>query len=394
MDFMKRYSFLLSLPLFLAALVLVGCRNKGERFYVIGNITEAGDTMLYLEHLSLGNGLVAIDSIKLDKTGDFRLQGECPSNPEFYRLRIGRQVINLSIDSTETVTIRASLPQMMLGYTVEGSGNCDTIRLLTLQLDTLNRTIRKVADDRSLTIPEREKRMKELIDDYKTEVKLRFIQNRYERASSYYAMFQTVGGQMVFDPVSDPSDVTWFTALANAWEFLYPNSQRTENLRNIAMQGRRNTRQRVLEIDIDDEKVSETGIIDMAFPDKTGTERRLSQLRGQVVLLDFMVYSMKGSQERTLALRELYNRYHTQGLEIYQVSLDTNEHYWKTMSERLPWVCVWNAEGLENDIVRLYNLQTLPTWFLIDRGSNLIGRMEMMNDLEAEIRKLLADSRG
>ena len=27
------------------------------------------------------------------------------------------------------------------------------------------------------------------------------------------------------------------------------------------------------------------------------------------------------------------------------------------------------------------------------RGSNLIGRMEMMNDLEAEIRKLLADSR-
>ena len=42
---------------------------------------------------------------------------------------------------------------------------------------------------------------------------------------------------------------------------LYPASQRTVNLHNIAMQGRRNTRRRVIEFDMDNEKVSETGII-------------------------------------------------------------------------------------------------------------------------------------
>ena len=370
-------------------MLLAACNKKGEQFTIEGSITEAQDTMLYLEHLTLTEGVVALDSIKLDKEGSFRLHGSRPGNPEFYRLRIGYQVVNLSIDSTETIRVEASLPQMTLGYRVEGSGNCDTIRILNLMLDTLNRSVQRVADDRSLTLAEREDSIRNMVKAYKTDVKLRFIQNHYGAASSYYAMFQTVGGQMVFNPVSDPSDVTWFTALANSWEMNYPNCLRTENLCNIVLQGRKNTRQRVLEINLDSEKVSETGIIDMGFPDARGQERRLSELKGKVVLLDFTSYALKGTQERTLELRTLYNRYHERGLEIYQVGLDSDEHFWKTMSEHLPWVCVWNSEGAANDIVSLYNLQTLPTWFLIDRGLNLAGRMEMMDDVDKEIEKLL-----
>jgi len=369
---------------------LSGCRHdEGEQFTVNGRITEAADTMLYLEHLTLGDGVVAIDSVKLDAEGRFSLHGARPANPEFYRLRIGGQVVNLSVDSTETLTVEGALSRLALGYSVSGSGNCDTIRLLCLKLDTLTRRLSRVADDRSLTLVERGEVIDSLMAEYKTDVKLRFIQNRYGAPSSYYAMFQMVDGGMLFDPVSDPSDVTWFTALANSWEMLYPGAPRTENLMNIAMQGRRNTRQRVLEIDMDNEKVKETGIIDMGFPDANGRERRLSDLGGQVVLLDFMAFEIEGSQERTLALRELYNKYHARGLEIYQVSLDPNEHYWKTLQEQLPWVSVWNKEGLNNDIVRIYNLQSLPTWFLIDRNSSLVGRMEMMPDLEQEIQKLL-----
>lgn len=382
---MKKYFF----PLLLSLLFMSGCKQRGPQFTVEGQITEAQDTMLYLEHLTLGDGVVRLDSIKLDETGDFRLHGPQPSNPEFYRLRIGHQVVNLSIDSTETVRVRARLPQMTLGYQVEGSGNCDTIRLLCLKLDSLMQRVRRVADNRDLTLAERNEQIQALVSDYKTQVKLQYIQNRYDRASSYYAMFQMIDGQMVFNPVSDPSDVTWFTALANSWDIRYPDCPRTQNLSNIALQGHRNTRRRVIQINMDSDKVSESGIIDMSFPDKTGRERRLSELKGQVVLLDFTAYSLKDSQQRTLALRELYNKYHTRGLEIYQVSVDADEHYWKTLSDQLPWVCVWDSEGLDNDILRIYNLQAIPTWFLIDRQSNLVGRMELLGDLEQEIQKLL-----
>lgn len=374
---------------FIATLFFVSCNKQVGHFHITGNITEAKDTMLYLEHLTLGNGIVIIDSILLDEKGVFELKGPRPDNPEFYRLRIGRKVINLSIDSTETISVTATLPTMALGYRVEGSGNCDTIRLLNLKLATLNNAIQRVADDRSLTLPEREDSMEALIQNYKKEVKINYIQNHYGSAASYYAMFQMTNGQMVFNPISDPSDITWFAAIANSWETLYPHSPRTENLRNIVLQGRRNTQRKILEIDMDNEKVSETGLVDMAFPDASGNIRRLSDLKGHVVLLDFTSYSLPVMQERTLALRELYNRYHSQGLEIYQVSLDESEHFWKTMTTQLPWICVWDSEGLNNDIVRIYNLQTLPTWFLINRQNNLVGRQELLDDLETEIQKLL-----
>ena len=374
---------------FIATLFFMSCNKQVGHFHITGNITEAKDTMLYLEHLTLGDGIVVIDSILLDEKGDFRLSGPRPANPEFYRLRIGRKVINLSIDSTETISVTATLPTMTHGYRVEGSGNCDTIRLLNLKLTNLNNHIQRVADDRSLTLSEREDSIEALIQNYKKEIKINYIQNHYGSAASYYAMFQMTNGQMVFNPVNDPSDITWFAAIANSWETLYPNSPRTENLRNIVLQGRRNTQKRILEIDMDNEKVSETGLVDMAFPDASGNIQRLSDLKGHVVLLDFTSYSLPVMQERTLALRELYNRYHSQGLEIYQVSLDESEHFWKTMTAQLPWICVWDSEGLDNDIVRIYNLQILPTWFLINRQNNLVGRQELLDDLETEIQKLL-----
>ncbi len=378
--------FLVNIILLLA---VSACREERGKFHINGQITDAKDTMLYLEHLTLDKGAVPLDSVKLSEEGNFSFRGTPIGNPEFYRLRIGEQLINLSVDSTETITVRASLPTMSLDYTVEGSGNCDTIRLLNKELYRLGAETQRIANDRSLTVYEREEMIKAKVKEYKNLIKLNYIQNRYEKASSYFAMFQMYGGEMVFDPVNDASDVTWFSAIANAWMENWPERPRTENLCNIALRGHRNTRKKVIEVSLDDDRVSEIGIIDMAFPDINGNERHLSELKGNVVLLDFTAYGMQNSNERIMALRTIYKRYHAQGLEIYQVSLDPDEHYWKTMCRQLPWVCVWDKEGADNDIVRIYNLQQIPTWFIIDRNNDLVGRQEFLDDMETEIQKLL-----
>jgi hypothetical protein len=148
-------------------------------------------------------------------------------------------------------------------------------------------------------------------------------------------------------------------------------------------------RPRQIVLNVDGEKVRELGIIDMTFPDIEGRERTLSSLRGQVVLLDFMAFGMEGSTERTLLLRELYGKYHDRGLEIYQVSLDPDLHFWKQRCEALPWVSVWCEEGLESDMLRLYDVGLLPCYFLIDRNCDLQARQEDILNLEEAIEKLL-----
>lgn len=378
-----------TLLLLFASAVLFGCRQQ-EKFCIEGNITGAADTVLYLEHLTLGEGTVAIDSIRLGEDGAFRFSQDANEAPEFYRLRIGGQAINLGIDSTETVRIKADMKDMSFGYQVEGSGTCDTIRLLCLKLAGLEREARRIADDRNYTLAERDSMIEQLVTQYKTEVKLEYIQNHYSATYSYYACFQTLGNSLVFDPMYDKSDLTWMRAVANAWSERYPMSQRTQNLCNIILECRRNhVTPRQIVLNIDGDKVRELGIIDMTFPDINGRERTLSDLRGNVVLLDFTAFSMDGSTQRTLLLRELYSKYHDRGFEIYQVSIDPSEHLWKQRCEALPWVSVYCEEGLESDMLRLYNVQHLPSYFLIDRNCDLQARWEDIPDLEKAIGELL-----
>lgn len=381
---MKKTLFIL-----FALVFLCGCKQE-KKFCIEGNISGADSLMLYLEHLTLGEGAVAIDSVRLKGDGAFRFEKASEGSPEFYRLRIDGSGINLAIDSTETVRIKADLKNMSFGYKVEGSGTCDTIRLLCLKLADLERKARRIAADRNFTIEERDSMIDGLVEAYKAEVKRDFLHNRYDKSYSYYACFQTLGPSLVFDPMHNKSDLTWMHAIANAWNEKYPSSPRTQNLCNIVQECRRSqAKPQQIVLDIDGEKVRELGIIDMTFPDINGQERTLSDLRGHVVLLDFTAFTIDGSTERTLLLREIYDKYHDRGFEIYQVSLDPSQHLWKQRSEALPWVSVYCEEGLESDMLTLYNVTHLPSYFLIDRNCDMQARWEDIPDLEQAIEALL-----
>jgi hypothetical protein len=140
---------------------------------------------------------------------------------------------------------------------------------------------------------------------------------------------------------------------------------------------------------IDMSQVETAGVIDIALADNKGQQRHLTELKGKVVLLDFHLFSMEKSPERILLLRELYNKYHAQGLEIYQVSLDPDEHFWKQQTEALPWISVRDPQGLDSQTLISYNIQGLPDYFLITRDNALYKRAAQVKDLEAEIKSLL-----
>ena len=104
----------------MAALTMLAtaCKDKGEQFEINGRIAEADGKTLYFEAVTL-NGIEALDSTRLDEDGQFCFQGTRPFNPEFYRLRIDRQIVNLSVDSTETIHVEAELPDMGTDYEVK-----------------------------------------------------------------------------------------------------------------------------------------------------------------------------------------------------------------------------------------------------------------------------------
>ena len=368
-------------------LSMLSCTDGGPRFQVTGNITDAEDSTLVLEAMTL-SGVLPLDSVRLKADGRFALSApaDTSSAPEFYRLRIAQQVINFVVDSLEDITVEASFKRMSSDYDIQGNEASRTMKTITLLNQQLQQQLSRLYQDSTLSLLLKEERARALVDIYKTRLKQDFILKDPSSPAAYFALFQSFGPQMLCTPESDKSDVQYFAAVATQWEAHYPGALRTENLRNIALRGLRNTRSaRPVEIQIDGEKVRETGIIDFGFPDLSGRERRLSDFSDKVLLLDFTAYALPQTQERILLLRDLYEKYHSRGLEIYQVSVDDDEHFWKTKSEQLPWVCVFCAEGLSNDMIHLYGIQHLPAYFLIGRGSMLKARDEQIPDLARAI---------
>ena len=375
-----------------AVLSLGSCTEK--KFNINGTITQAKDSVLYLENMSL-NGPKAVDSVKLDENGNFEFKQKAPDAPEFYRLRIANQMVNLAVDSTESITVKAAYPTMSANYEVSGSEECTKIRDLAYMQLALQRQVTAIANSPALGVEAVEDSVTKVLEVYKNKVKLNYIFKEPMKAYAYYALFQTIvlgnANILIFNPRSSKDDVKVFAAVATSWDTYFPKAERGLNLHNIAIEGMKNVRiaENNARQTISADKVKVAGVIDIALTDNHGRVRKLTDLKGKVVLLDFQAFAAEGSLKRIMMMREIYNKYHDRGFEIYQVSFDPEEHFWKTKTAALPWVSVWDENGTRSAVLAQYNVQTLPTFFLIDRNNTLQKRDAQIKDLDAEIQALL-----
>lgn len=372
------------------ALLLTGMSacDDGSKFKVQGEVNGGEDKVLYLEASGL-DGIVTLDSVKLGSSGSFSFAQKRPESPEFYRLRLDNKIINFSVDSTETVSVKAAAGDFATGYTIEGSENNLKIKELALLQADLQKRVDKLAQTR-MPAGIVQDSLLSMVNNYKEKVKREYIFAAPNTPYAYFALFQSLNGYMIFDPLSNKDDVKCFAAVATSLNNTYPHADRSRNLYNMVIKGMKNTRApRQQTVEIPEDRIQETSIIDIRLKDLKGNTRSLTDLKGKVVLIDFTVYNNAMSAAHNLALRELYNKYASQGLEIYQVSLDGDEHFWKTSADNLPWVCVRDANGAYSSYVSLYNVTNLPAVFLVNRANELSARGENIQNLEEEIKKLL-----
>lgn len=381
---MKRNAYIAAALLFAG---VTACNNE-PAFKVQGEVTDAADKMLYLEQTGL-DGIVALDSVELGSNGTFSFSAARPEAPDFYRLRIEDKVINFSVDSTETVEVKADYKNFATDYNIQGSESNQKIKELVLLQTDLQERVNKLAQS-GIPVGIVQDSLSRMVNAYKNNVKRNYIFVGPNKPYAYFALFQVLNGYMIFDPLNNKEDVKCFAAVATSMNNLYPHADRSRNLYNMVIKGMKNTRApQVKPLDIPADKIQETSIIDIPLMDINGTTRHLTDLKGKVVLIDFTAYGSAESGARNLLLREIYDKYAPQGLEIYQISLDTDEHFWKTAADNLPWICVRDPQGSYSTYVNLYGVTKLPTAFLVSRNNELSMRIGEKTNLEEAIKKLL-----
>lgn len=377
------YVFVVSL------LLLLSCNSNGVKFRVQGEISSAENKTLYLEHRALG-GIELLDSVKLKKEGSFTFKEDAPQNPEFYQLRIENQKLIFAVDSIETITIKADVSDLHNTAKVEAS--------------LLNEQIREIIDKQRLT----EKSISDLIrkheikciDDvalmskvdstlsvYKTYASNLILGNP-SSAAAYYAVFQKIHNYLIFDPYNK-KDYAMFGAVATSWNRFYPNTQRTKHLYDFTMNALRTRKKQDQQGDLMNSiSVAESKLPDISLSDVKGRKVSLSSFKDNYVLLDFTAYKTDFSLKHNELLNRIYNDYNLKGFEIYQISFDSDAHFWKNVAIELPWKTVYDPLSINSTLLKTYNIRELPTAYIINKDGDLIKRIENFESLDNDLREL------
>lgn len=385
---MKQISTRLLTVLGLCMFFFSACNNSSD-FIVKGVVAGADGQLMYLENVGISN-VVTLDSIKLAPGGKFKFTEKRPEYPDFYRLRLNNQLINFAVDSTETISFVADAGTFATSYSVEGSENSKAIKAITLaQLDA-NQAIsrlRKEYEDKMISDTTYRMKVLAAADAYK-EVARKYIYSAPMSTAAYFALFQQIDGLLFFD-LYDRKDVKAYGAVATSYNHTYPESPRSKHLYNLTLQSMKVLRAQ-RPVDYSNVETKEISFLDIELPDVRGEVVKLSTVApGKVVLINFTAYQTEWSPALNMALGELYTKYHDQELEIYQVSLDSDFHFWRNGASNLPWVTVHDPQSVYSQVAGLYNVKQLPALFILDRKGNLVKRVEDVKRLEADVKAVL-----
>lgn len=376
-----------NLIILLFAATLFSCNNNNS-FRVTGNISDAEGETLYLEHNGLSKTTI-LDSVKLGSNGKYKFKEACPEYPDFYNLRISNKTITFAVDSCEAIEIQGKLNNFATDYVVTGSEV--SVQIQSLRKSVMNIQKKAYEFNSKMGATVRNAKIAEIESDIEIHKAMaqKLILENPRSAAAYFAIYQKINNTFLFSPYVK-SDRPFCAAVATSYNAYMPEYERTKNIYNLVIDAIHSERMAK-----DKEAWNEVlekqgkGYINIKLNDNKNTAKNLSSLEGKVVLIDFSAYESSRSVDYTFALRELYNKYHSRGFEIYQVSLDRNKIIWEQSVENIPWICVRDDDGPNSIYVSSYNVSSSPTSFLMDRNGTIILRSAGIESLRNAIEKSL-----
>ena len=343
---MKR--FLLTILPLLALLSPLQAQKSSLAVTVKG--IDAGTTIVVLE--PQGGKLVPVDTLVPDAKNTVRLERRS-ADPQFLALTLGQvqgPVVHVLLLPGEKVTMsmeyQPELRFLRIG-SVKGSSNM-----------ALYHRYNNMASDAMATPSlqaEVPGHMETLLRENATELMSAFLVTYFESAFDQYASLY----KQVRDSLIGRYPENEFVRHIN------------QKVKSVIMNG------------------SEAPDIVLAGPD--GVERRLSDLRGKVVLIDFWASWCRPCRMENPNVVRMYQRYHDKGFAIFSVSLDNNREAWLKAIETdgLVWPDhVSDLRGWSSAGGRLYGISSIPATVLVDRDGKVLARNLRGPQLEEKLKEI------
>jgi len=385
------------LTIFILALTFIACQSgdHGEHpdyFLISGQLENAVGEKIMLEELT-PNDLIPLDSFKTDNQGAFSHRQPI-DEAGFFIFRVHEDShITLVVEPGEHIVLQGDAASLADDHHVEGSKGSVLLSELNRHLsrqyarvDSLAEVFeaRRYADDFTEIRDELMEAYRDIFRAQQEHVKA-FIRENPRSLAGIIALYQYFGNQLL---LREQEHFEYFELLSESLSRVYPTNKHVLDLSRRVNRHRRIEAQR--------QRASEQIAIgkeapEVILPSPEGEMIALSSFRGNHVLIDFWAAWCAPCRKANPKLREIYDKYHEHGFEIYGISLDrTREQWLKGIAEDdVIWPQVSDLRMWNSPVVSLYNVEGIPYSLLIDPEGIIIKKNPSLESLRDTLSVLL-----
>lgn len=368
----------------LAALMAASC-TKSNTAVVDAHIEGADNKLVMVAQLSV-NQMKLVDTVRTDSKGTFKSEfAVSEETPNFYYIAYnGRRLASLVLKNGDKVKVTADT--LGKNVTIEGSEESVLMQKYETgltsaiaQFEATSSELGKAMEARDdAAVQNLNAQLSRLYVKYKQDMIKSIMQNPYAFAN-VQALYQSLmPGLPIF---GGENDHFLFQRVHDSLQTLYPNSVYVKSLQEQikAAQDLKLLANRI-------ENADETSFPNISLPDINAKNVDLSSLEGRPFILMFWTVADPNQKMFNNDLMEIYNKYKSAGLEIYQVSIDTDKTAWATAvkEQNLPWISVCDGKGAASIAVATYNVTAIPSMFVFNKKGDIVASNDLFSKSKVE----------
>ncbi|MCT4639577.1 MAG: AhpC/TSA family protein [Bacteroidales bacterium] len=376
----------------ICAIALASCKQNNVK--IEGTFTGSEYDKVTLSEVTT-NKTTILDSAILASDKSLSYEGQI-TEPIFVSVKSSAgDIMNLLVNPEEEIKFNVG-KDFVNNFSVEGSKDAELMVEATKNLHRTEYSIdslQAIFAKESLAGTLSSERKKEMDKVYMSlfakqrNMSRRFLNKNYNSLASIFVIYQKYSRDKRYI-LNRSSDLPFIKMVVDSLSAKYPKNRRVAVLKKdyLEMESTYNA-----SVVVDYMNSSESSLPDLELPNVNGDSIKLSSVDGKLKMLYFWSVSNKNCVAFNTALKGVYSKYKDRGFEVYAVSLDADVAAWKKLIkfDQLNWINVNDANFPNSLQTRIWNIQQVPSYFLINSKNEIVGKNLTLKKLEIRIENQL-----